>query len=87
MLAAEGAGWLAAVGVPVRLVAGTADGAVDLAFLRLLAARYGHLSLEVWEGVRHDAPLVDPARCMAEVERFRAELTVGAVGGRRRWRG
>ena len=67
VLAAEAPGWLADVRVPVRLVAGARDGAIDVAHLRALTDAHPHITLRVVPGAGHDLPLTHPDLCLAEL--------------------
>jgi pimeloyl-ACP methyl ester carboxylesterase len=68
ILAAEGVTWLAAIRVPILVVAGTRDRYVDLDLLRALAARHSHVRLRVWAGAGHDLPIEESERCLSAIE-------------------
>ena len=80
IIAAEGANWLASASVPVRLVAGTEDKYLDLAFLRSLAEQHLHVQLDVWAGQGHDLPLSQPERCMSVFESWNVPAMAGSGG-------
>lgn len=67
LAAAEGAGWLAELGVPVELVAGTDDRVVDLAYLHDLADELPYVTLAVRQGAGHDLPLTEPTDAVASL--------------------
>ena len=73
ILSAGAAGSIGDVAIPIRLVAGADDELVDRQFLRRLAERHPHVSLEVWPDAEHELPLTHPAACVAEIERLRAD--------------
>lgn len=62
------------VAVPIHLVAGAGDDLLDRHFLRRLAERHPHVSLEVWPDAGHELPLTHPGACVAEIERLRTDL-------------
>lgn len=68
VLAAEAPAWLADIDVPVRIVAGRRDRAVDLAFLESLTALHEHVSLRIVEDGGHDLPLSHPQLCVDELD-------------------
>ena len=74
IVAAGAAGSIGDVAVPIHLVAGADDDLVDRQFLRQLAERHPHVSLEVWSDAEHELPLTHPAACVGEIERLRADL-------------
>jgi pimeloyl-ACP methyl ester carboxylesterase len=73
ILAAEGAQWLGATRLPIRLVAGGQDRYLDLDFLKELAGRNTHLQVDVWPDDGHDLPLLLPDRCMATISSWRSD--------------
>lgn len=75
VLSAEAAASLGAIEVPVTVIAGDRDGAMDLPFLADLAAHHRHVSLQTIEEAGHDLPLIQPSRC---IDAIRA-LLAGAV--------
>jgi pimeloyl-ACP methyl ester carboxylesterase len=54
--------------IPVRLVVGQRDKALDLPFLAGLSTGCSHLSLSIIGDAGHDLPLSHPALCIAELE-------------------
>lgn len=72
VLAAEAPDWLAQIGVPVHLVAGSSDEAVDIDWLRQLEQHHRHVTLDVIDGAAHDLPLSHSGTCL--------ELLRGARG-------
>lgn len=67
VIAAEAPSWIAEVDVPIRIVAGARDGAVDLSFLRSLPRLHEHVSLRVVPDAGHDLPLTHPEECVREL--------------------
>lgn len=59
---------LTELSIPVRLVAGQRDEAVDLPFLAKLATGCSHLSLGIVGDAGHDLPLSHPEVCIAELK-------------------
>lgn len=69
LLTGAPATWLDEIAVPVRLIAGTHDGVVDLDFLDELARRHATtLHVERWEG-DHRLPLTDARHCIDAILR------------------
>lgn len=73
VLAAEAPSWVAEVQVPVRIVAGERDRAIDLGFLEELAATHPHVTLRVVDDGGHDLPLTHPDICIDELTTRSAE--------------
>ena len=63
ILAADASHWLDELVIPVHLVAGHSDRALDMPFLASLATRHPNVDLQTWPG-RHDLPLAQPQRCL-----------------------
>lgn len=74
VLAAEAPAWIADIDVPIRIVAGARDGAVDLAFLHAVAGLHQHVSLRVVPDAGHDLPLTHPEECVHELRDALARL-------------
>ena len=64
MPAAEARRWLEDLDVPVRVVAGDGDGAMDLTFLDAVARSHQRLSLRVVAGGGHYLPLARANLCV-----------------------
>lgn len=67
VLSADAQHWLDDIRVPVHLVAGTDDDALDHDFLHELADRHRHVTITVITG-GHDVPLSQPTRCTEIIE-------------------
>lgn len=74
VLAAEAPAWIAGIDVPIRMVAGASDSAVDLSFLESLAGLHEHVSLRVLPDAGHDLPLTHPDECVRELRETLARL-------------
>lgn len=67
VLAAEAPSWITEIDVPMRIVAGARDSAVDLSFLDSLAGLHDDVSLRVVPDAGHDLPLTHPDECVREL--------------------
>ena len=74
ILDAQAGTWLESVTIPVRLIAGTDDPRVDLAYLQKLATTHPRVTLDVWPGA-HDLPLVHTDRCTSAIADAADRLT------------
>lgn len=78
VLAAEAPDWLARIGVPVHLVAGGNDQAVDIDWLRQLEQHHRHVTLDVIDRAAHDLPLSHADTCLELLRGTRrAAITAG----------
>lgn len=77
VLSAEAPGWLASTAVPITIIAGGRDGAMDLRFLANLAACHPHVSLRTIDAGGHDLPLTHPHLCIEALH----ELSKSGVEG------
>jgi len=68
VLTAEATSWLAEIDVPTRFIAGSNDPVTDIAYLEELSRHNPRLHVDVWPDAAHDLPIVNPARCRAEIE-------------------
>jgi pimeloyl-ACP methyl ester carboxylesterase len=68
IVSAEVSDELTKLAIPVRLVVGQRDKAVDLPFLAELATGCSHLSLGIVGDGGHDLPLTHPEVCIAELK-------------------
>lgn len=84
VLAAEAPSWIAAIDVPIQIVAGARDGALDLSFLHSLARLHEHVSLRVVPDAGHDLPLSHPDECIGELREALAQLEQSRRRVRRR---
>ena len=66
ILAANIAGSLQDLDVPIHFIAGDSDRVVDLDLLRCIADRRNNMTLDIWPG-RHDLPITQPERCCAAI--------------------
>ena len=64
VLSAEAATWLDTATVPITIIAGGRDGAMDLPFLADLASSHPHVSLRTIDDGAHDLPLTHPHLCI-----------------------
>ncbi len=62
--------WLDEIDVPVRLIAGTKDAAVELGFLQELSRIHPNVELLTVEEAGHDLPLSHPDICLVEIRRM-----------------
>ena len=62
--------WLDEVDVPVRLIAGSNDTAVELGFLQELTTSHLNVEIRIVDGAGHDLPLSHPDICLEEVGRM-----------------
>jgi len=69
VLAAEAGPWLAAVDLPVLLVAGRQDRIVDIGHLVELERMHPHVSVELWSSAGHAIPLTHPRASAAAIGR------------------
>lgn len=67
VIAAEAPSWIAEIDVPIRIIAGARDSALDLAFLHSLAQLHEHVSLRLVPDAGHDLPLTHPDECVREL--------------------
>jgi pimeloyl-ACP methyl ester carboxylesterase len=69
ILAARGGGWLENIHIPVVMVAGDSDEAMDLDYLGRLAKKHSNVLVSVLRGYGHNFPLSIPATCIAMIEK------------------
>ena len=79
VLTAEATAWLAELDVPSRFIAGSNDPVTDIGYLEELAHHNPRLRVDVWPDAGHHLPIVNPARCRAEIEQL---LTMTHATGR-----
>lgn len=62
--------WLAELTLPIAIVSGAEDAALELPFLAELARRHANVTLRTIEGAGHDLPLTHPDLCIDAIVRM-----------------
>ena len=70
IFSARGNEFLGKIQVPVRLIAGTKDHAMELAYLEKLAKLHSNVTLTVWPGLDHQVPLEAAQQSVDEIEQM-----------------